>query len=47
MVPRYVSIEVDGRTHTASYAEKDGWVGVTSEHGTKRAKLHEVPAEDR
>ena len=42
-VPQYISSEVNGRAHAVSYVEKDGWLEVRCEHGTKRAAVHEMP----
>lgn len=42
-VPQYISIDVEGRPHDVSYAERDGWIEVRCEHGFKRAAIHEMP----
>jgi hypothetical protein len=38
-----VSVDIDGATHTGSYALKDGWVTVFSAYGSMPAELHQAP----
>ena len=36
-------MDIDGATHTGSYALKEGWVTVFSAYGSMPAKLHQGP----